>query len=205
MPFGGRGIFPFEIYFLFLIFFVFVGLHPWHMEVPRLGVELELQPLAYARATAKQDLSLVCHLHHRSWQHQILNPMSEARDPTCVLMDASQIHFRWAMTGTPQNIFNASLNNRCSRMGWFFFLSCGLEVPFLAGWFCKICVPSPCTISAVYSSLKKKTPQDIVIFHNNDLHVKCHNLQSQECLDRIGILGWQSHRNVGGSYQHLSL
>ena len=27
-----------------------------HMEVPRLGVELELQPLAYAKATAMQDL-----------------------------------------------------------------------------------------------------------------------------------------------------
>ena len=27
--------------FLFF-FFVFLGLYPWHMEVPRLGVELEL-------------------------------------------------------------------------------------------------------------------------------------------------------------------
>ena len=24
------------------IYYVFLGLHPWHMEVPRLGVELEL-------------------------------------------------------------------------------------------------------------------------------------------------------------------
>ena len=31
----------------FLCFvFVFLGPHPWHMEVPRLGVELELQLLA---------------------------------------------------------------------------------------------------------------------------------------------------------------
>jgi len=28
------------------------------MEVPRLGVQLELQPLAHARATATQDLRL---------------------------------------------------------------------------------------------------------------------------------------------------
>ena len=32
------------------------------MEVPRLGGELELQPLAYTLATAAQDLSRVCHL-----------------------------------------------------------------------------------------------------------------------------------------------
>ena len=33
-------------------------------------------------------------------QHWILNPMSEARDQTCFLMDTSQIHFCWATTGT---------------------------------------------------------------------------------------------------------
>ena len=31
-------------------------------------------------------------LHQRSWHHQILNPLSEARDGTHVLMDASQVH-----------------------------------------------------------------------------------------------------------------
>ena len=30
-------------------------------------------------------------LHHRSQQHRILNPLSEARDPTCILMDPSQV------------------------------------------------------------------------------------------------------------------
>ena len=32
------------LYFIpfFFVFFVFLGLHPWHMEVPRLGVESEL-------------------------------------------------------------------------------------------------------------------------------------------------------------------
>ena len=30
----------------------FLGLHVWHMEVPRLGVELGLQLLAYGTATA---------------------------------------------------------------------------------------------------------------------------------------------------------
>ena len=34
-----------------------------HMEVPRLGVESELQPPAYARAPATRDPSLFCNLH----------------------------------------------------------------------------------------------------------------------------------------------
>ena len=46
---------------LFFFFFVFPELHPWHMEVPRLGVESELQLPAYTTATATWDLS--CQLH----------------------------------------------------------------------------------------------------------------------------------------------
>ena len=36
---------------------VFLGPHPWHIEVPRLGVELELQPLAYTTAVVMLDPS----------------------------------------------------------------------------------------------------------------------------------------------------
>ena len=45
---------------------VFLGPHPQHMEVPRLGVESELQLLAYTTATATQDPSLLFDLHHNS-------------------------------------------------------------------------------------------------------------------------------------------
>ena len=50
------------------------------MEVPRLGVELELHLLAYIITTAMQDLSCICDLHHSSQECQILNPLSKARD-----------------------------------------------------------------------------------------------------------------------------
>ena len=63
------------------------------MEVPRLGVTVELQLLAYTTATATSDPGRICNPHHRSQQRRILNPLSEARDRTCVLMNASQIHF----------------------------------------------------------------------------------------------------------------
>ena len=65
-------------FFTFFFFFVFLGLHLWHMEVPRLGVQLE-QPLP-AYATAKQDTSCICGLHCSSQQSQILNPLSKDRD-----------------------------------------------------------------------------------------------------------------------------
>ena len=39
------------------------------------------------------DLSHVCNLHHSSRQHWILNPLSNPRDQTCILMDTSQIFF----------------------------------------------------------------------------------------------------------------
>ena len=71
------------------------------MEVPMLGVESELLPPAYARATATPDPNRIWDLQHSSWQCQVLNPLSEARGRTCNLMVPSQIHFRCAMTGTP--------------------------------------------------------------------------------------------------------
>ena len=63
------------------------------MEVPRLGVESELQLPAYTTARATSDPSHVSDVHHSSRQRQILDPPSETRDRTCVLMDASQIRF----------------------------------------------------------------------------------------------------------------
>ena len=71
------------------LFFILEGPHLQHVEVPRLGVALELQLSAYATATARPDLSHTCDLHHSSQQHQILNPLSEAMDRTHILMDTS--------------------------------------------------------------------------------------------------------------------
>ena len=50
------------------------------MEVPRLGVESELQLLAYSIATAMPDPSQVSDPGHSSWQHRILNPLNKASD-----------------------------------------------------------------------------------------------------------------------------
>ena len=69
----------------------FLGLHLQNMEVPRLGVESELQLQAYTTVAATPVPSHICNLHYSSWQCQILNPLSEAGDQTHILMDTSQI------------------------------------------------------------------------------------------------------------------
>ena len=79
------------LFFYFFCHFVFLGPGLRHREVPKLGVESELQPPAYATATATQYLSCVFNLHHSSQQRQILNPRIEARHWTHIFMDASRV------------------------------------------------------------------------------------------------------------------
>ena len=77
-----------------LLFFVGLGGGtPAAYGSSQVRVESELQPLAstIATATATQDRSCVCNLHHSSWQHKILNPLSEARDRTLILLDNIQV------------------------------------------------------------------------------------------------------------------
>ena len=78
------------------------------MEVPRLGIQSELQLPAYSRAAAMPDLSCVCAPHFSSQQRQILNPPSEARDQTRYLMVPSWIHFHCAAMGMPLYIFKVT-------------------------------------------------------------------------------------------------
>ena len=112
--------------------FVFLGPHLRHMGVPRLGVQLELLLPAYATATATQDPSSICDLHHSSWQHWILNPLSRARDRTRNLMVPSRIPFHCATTGPPYLLFNSSL--LIILMSYLFIhiiLMCRISFPFL--------------------------------------------------------------------------
>ena len=85
----------------FFLFLSFLGLHLRHMEVPRLGVESELQLTAYTTATAAPDPSHIFDWHHSSRQHWILNSLSEARDQTRNLLVPRWIRFHCTMTGTP--------------------------------------------------------------------------------------------------------
>ena len=85
----------------FIFFFFFLGPHTRHMEVLRLGGKSDLQLPAYATATAMQDLSRDFDLYHSLQQCWILNPLSEAKDRTHILIDTGQICFPWATMRTP--------------------------------------------------------------------------------------------------------
>ena len=62
-------------------FIVFLGPHLQHMEVSRLGVDLELQLPAFTTATAKPDPNHACDSYRISRQCQIPNPQSRAKGP----------------------------------------------------------------------------------------------------------------------------
>ena len=85
---------PFFISCLFLVFFV-IFVFSWAPSV------------AYGGSQARGWIGAVAlGPHHSSWHRLILNPRSEARSQTHVLMDTSRIRYRGAMTGTPlKNIF----------------------------------------------------------------------------------------------------
>ena len=93
-------------YFFFSFLSLFYQGHPHSIwRFPGRRVESELQLLAYATATATPDLSHIWDLHHSSGQCQILNPLSDARDQTCILMDTSWICFCSATMGIPFSLF----------------------------------------------------------------------------------------------------
>ena len=69
-------LFVYVYVYIHTYIYSFLGLHLKHMEVLRLGVESELQPLAYTTVTATSDPSLIFDLHHSSQQRWILKPLS---------------------------------------------------------------------------------------------------------------------------------
>ena len=66
----GAPIGLFRVFCLFICLFVcFLGPHLWHMEVPRLGVDMELQLPAYTTATAMPDSNTTTQSNARSLTH----------------------------------------------------------------------------------------------------------------------------------------
>ena len=78
------------------------------MEVPRLEVQSELEPLAYTRATAMQDPSQVCETYTMAYGNAgSLTPQSEARDRTLIFMDASWVCYPLSHDGNSLTTFQS--------------------------------------------------------------------------------------------------
>ena len=84
---------PLSLSLFFFFFFLLFRATPVAYVSSQARAESELQLLAYATATEMPDLSHVCNPHCSSWQCQILNPLSRARDGTHIVMDTSRVHF----------------------------------------------------------------------------------------------------------------
>ena len=80
--------------FCFVLFFVFLGPHPLHMEVPRLGVQSELQLPAYTTA----------HSSARSLTHWV-RPRIEPTSSWILVRSVNH----WAVVGTPNTLFFVSM------------------------------------------------------------------------------------------------
>ena len=93
--------------------------------------------MAHTTATATWDPSHIFNLHHSSRQRQVLNPLSEARDQTHILMEPRRVryllsrdefllplvlnHFFWVYFLGEFMMFAAFIRERFIRV--FFFLT----------------------------------------------------------------------------------
>ena len=73
---------------------------PWACESSQASGLIRATTSLHQRHS-KEGSELVWDLHRSSGQRPILNPLSQARDGTHVLMDASQVGYCCTTTGTP--------------------------------------------------------------------------------------------------------
>ena len=74
-----------------VVFFGLLGPHWRHMDVPRLGFQIRAAVAGLHHSHSNLGSEPRLQSTHSSRQRQILNPLSEARDRTRVLMDASWV------------------------------------------------------------------------------------------------------------------
>ena len=114
--------FFYHLLFLYIpppFFFCFLLPQVWHMEVSRLGVESELQLLAYTIATAMLVLSCICHLHQSSWQCGSLTDW--ARPGVKPPSSQSWVRFLWATMGTPDPVYSDAASAKLLKLSTWRF------------------------------------------------------------------------------------
>ena len=83
-----------NLHLSFLPFFFFFLLRAMHATYGNSQARGRIGPAAaglhHSHSNTGSKLH-ICDLHHSSWQHQILNPLSKTRDRNPILMDASRV------------------------------------------------------------------------------------------------------------------
>ena len=97
-----------------------------------------------------QDLSHICDLHRSSQQHQILDPLSDARDRTHILMDSSWVCFCCTTTGTLR-LYVFNLHPNISDTGMLLTIQ-GVLVPL--------------SLHGSYSTVAISWPKEVGIWKN---------------------------------------
>ena len=64
--------------------------------------QIRVAAAACTTATATPNQSHICNLCHSLWGCLILNPLSKARNQTCILTETMSLLTHWATTGTSQ-------------------------------------------------------------------------------------------------------
>ena len=81
---------PYYLSLLFIYVFCFLGSYLQHMKVPWLGIESELQAQPHQhRIRAASGIYITGHSNTGSF-----NPLSKARDRTCMIMDTSWTRYQ---------------------------------------------------------------------------------------------------------------
>ena len=114
-PFSWGSLFFLISMIIYLFIFVFLPPHPWHMEVPRLGIEWELQLPATATVTATRDPSCICNIHHSSQQCGSFTHWARPR----IKHASSWILVRFVSAEPRQELLNDFFELKCS---WFTML-----------------------------------------------------------------------------------
>ena len=110
------------------------------------------------RGTGTPDLSLICDLHHCSWQQHILKPLSEVRDQTWVLMNTTHICYHWTMMGTSPWVGFLTHGNMHSKLTAISQLQFSLPYHGTGSWrgFCSwVVTPRSCDSQYLLLSLSK--------------------------------------------------
>ena len=87
----------------FFFFLVSLGPHPQYTEVPRARGRIGARAAGHSHSNARSE-------PHLRPTAQLMampdpDPVSETRDRTRILMDASQVHVHCATTGTPSSVY----------------------------------------------------------------------------------------------------